>query len=74
MDSFCYILVSTKHKEAHDYENCCYEPHTLYVQPIVPLPNVATRRQFLHKVLDTLLIVFSGLGIAVMLLFFLTLI
>lgn len=43
-------------------------------RPIVPLPNVATRRQFLHKVLDTALIICSGLGIAVMLLFFLTLI
>ena len=43
-------------------------------RPIVPLPNVATRRQFLHKVLDAALIVISSIGIVVMLLFLLTLI
>lgn len=36
-------------------------------RPIVPLPNAATRRQVLHKALDGALIVFSGVGIAVML-------
>ena len=35
--------------------------------PIVPLPNVATRRQFLHKALDSALVIVSGVGIAVML-------
>ena len=43
-------------------------------RPIIPLPNVATRRQFLHKVLDSALIIASGIGIAVMLLFLLMLI
>ena len=43
-------------------------------RPIVPLPNVATRRQFLHKALDGVLIVASSVGIVVMLLFLLTLI
>ena len=40
-------------------------------RPILPLPNVLTRRQFLHKALDGALIFFSGVGIAVMLMFFL---
>lgn len=40
-------------------------------RPIAPLPNVLTRRQFLHKALDGALIFFSGVGIAVMLMFFL---
>lgn len=46
--------------------------HTPFMaRPIVPLPNVATRRQFLHKALDVALIFFSGIGIAVMLMLFL---
>lgn len=40
-------------------------------RPIVSLPNVVTRRQFLHKALDGALIFFSGVGIAVMLMVFL---
>lgn len=40
-------------------------------RPILPLPNVVTRRQFLHKALDGALIFFSGVGIAVMLMVFL---
>ena len=43
-------------------------------QPIVPLPNASSRRQFLHKALDGILVVVSGVGIAVMLVFFLMLI
>lgn len=43
-------------------------------RPIVPLPNVATRRQFLHKVLDVALIIMSSIGTVVMLLFLLTLV
>ena len=35
----------------------------------VPYPNAATRRQVFHKVLDTLLIGASGMGIAAILLF-----
>lgn len=31
-------------------------------RPIVPLPNVATRRQFLHKFLDRCLLIASALG------------
>lgn len=34
-------------------------------RPIIPLPNVVTRRQFLHKALDAALIFFSGVGLAV---------
>lgn len=43
-------------------------------RPIVPLPNATSRRAFFHKLLDRVLIVVSGVGIAVMLLFVLTLI
>ena len=35
----------------------------------IPYPNAATRREILQKVLDTLLITASGMGIAVILLF-----
>lgn len=49
--------------------------HTPFMsKPIVPLPNAASRRQILHKFLDSLLIIVGSLGIAVMLLFLLTLI
>ena len=51
-----------------------YNQISFMSRPIVPLPNVATRRQFLHKALDRILIVVSSIGIAVMLLFLLTLI
>lgn len=37
-------------------------------RPIVPYPNAATRREVLHKVLDTLLVAVSGMGIGAMLL------
>ena len=36
--------------------------------PTVPYPNAATRREVLHKVLDTLLVAVSGMGIGAMLL------
>lgn len=39
----------------------------------VPYPNAATRRQVAHKILDTLLLAASGMGIAVILLFLLVL-
>ena len=46
--------------------------HTPFMsRPVVPLPNVVTRRQFLHKALDGALIFFCGIGIAVMLMLFL---
>ena len=35
---------------------------------IVPYPNAATRREVLHKILDTLLVAVSGMGIGAMLL------
>jgi hypothetical protein len=38
--------------------------------PHIPLPNAATRRQVLHKILDTALIAASSLGIVAILLFF----
>ncbi len=43
------------------------------VQPVLPLPNVISRRQFLHKLLDKALIAVSGIGIAVTLFFLLML-
>lgn len=43
-------------------------------RPVVPLPNAASRRQALHKLLDVILIAVSGVGIATMLLVMLTLI
>ena len=43
-------------------------------RPVVPLPNAVSRRQALHKILDGALITASGMGIATMLLVFLTLI
>ena len=43
-------------------------------RPVVPLPNAASRRHVLHKALDSALIVLSGVGIALMLLFFLVIV
>ena len=40
---------------------------------VIPFPNALTRRQSLHKVLDTLLVAFSGIGITASLIFLLTL-
>ena len=37
-------------------------------QAAIPYPNVATRRELLHKVLDALLVAASGMGIAAILL------
>lgn len=39
---------------------------------VIPFPNALTRRQALHKVLDTLLITASGIGITTALAFLLT--
>ena len=38
-------------------------------QPAVPLPNAATRRQVLHKILDTALIAASCVGLVAITLF-----
>lgn len=40
-------------------------------RPVVPYPNAVSRRAFLHKILDTLLVAASGMGIVVMLVFLL---
>ena len=40
-------------------------------RPVVHLPNVRTRRQFLHKALDGALIFFCSVGIVVILMVFL---
>lgn len=37
-------------------------------RPTIPYPNAATRREVFHKVLDTLLVAASGMGIAAILL------
>ena len=37
-------------------------------RPAFPYPNSATRQEVLHKVLDTLLVAVSGMGIAAVLL------
>ena len=37
-------------------------------RPAFPYPNAATRQEVLHKVLDTLLVAVSGVGIAAVLL------
>lgn len=37
-------------------------------RPTIPYPNAATRREMLRKVLDTLLVAASGMGIAAILL------
>ncbi len=42
-------------------------------QPAVPLPNAATRREILQKVLDRMLIAASCTGIMAILLFFFSL-
>ena len=42
-------------------------------RPVVPYPNAVSRRTYLHKILDTALIAFSGIGIVVMLVFLLML-
>ena len=36
--------------------------------PAIPYPNAATRQEVFHKVLDTLLVAASGMGIAAVLL------
>lgn len=41
------------------------------VRPAVPYPNAATTKEMLQKFLDGLLMVVSGAGIAVMLMFLL---
>lgn len=38
---------------------------------VIPFPNARSRRQSVHKVLDTLLIAFSGVGITATLAFLL---
>jgi hypothetical protein len=48
-----------------------YDQPRFLSRPIVPLPNAVTRRQFLHKVLDTALAVACGVGVSVTLLFLL---
>lgn len=48
-------------------KTAAYSQTSFMARPVVPLPNVATRRQFLHKALDSALIIVSGVGIAVML-------
>lgn len=45
------------------------EPHCRPSSPL-PYPNAATRREILHKLLDTALVAASGMGIAAMLLLF----
>ncbi len=42
-------------------------------RPTIPYPNAATRREILHKVLDTLLVAASGMGLAAIVLLFLVL-
>lgn len=39
----------------------------------IPYPNAATRREVLHKLLDTVLVAASGMGIAAMFLLYMTL-
>lgn len=50
----------------------CYQPRYLPRRPI-PFPGGMTRRVFLSKVLDLLLVAASGMGIAAMLVFLLVL-
>lgn len=40
--------------------------------PRIPYPNAATRREVFHKLLDTALLAASGIGIAAMLLLYVT--
>jgi len=40
-------------------------------RPVVPYPNAVSRRTFFHKILDTILVAASGIGIAMMLVFLL---
>lgn len=39
-------------------------------EPIIDLPNAATRRQVLHKIMDTALLVASCVGVMAIMLFF----
>lgn len=39
-------------------------------EPIIDLPNAATRRQILHKIMDTALLVASCVGVMAIMLFF----
>lgn len=39
-------------------------------EPVLELPNAATRRQVLHKILDTTLLVASCVGVMAIMLFF----
>lgn len=47
------------------------KPVTNYFN-VIPFPNARSRRQSVHKALDTLLITFSGVGITATLAFLLT--
>lgn len=55
-------------------KSAAYTQTSFMSGPIVPLPNATTRRQFLRKALDAALIICSGVGIGVMLVFLLTLV
>ena len=41
-------------------------------RPVVPFPNAISRRAHFRKILDTVLVAASGIGIVVMLVFLLT--
>ena len=42
-------------------------------RPTIPYPNAATRREVLHRTLDTLLVAASGMGLGAIVLLFMVL-
>ncbi len=50
-------------------KTAAYLKSSYWSEPVIDLPNAATRRQILHKLLDKLLISASCVGIVAMLYF-----
>ena len=68
----CFVsLYQQRYKEANPMKTVTLSKTDSL--PVIPFPNALTRQQVLHKVLDTLLIAASGIGITAALAFLLTL-
>ena len=59
-----------KQKEETSMLNTYARKVNFWSEPYLPLPNAATRRQVLHKIMDTALIIASCAGIVAIMLFF----
>ena len=64
-------LYHPKIKEDNKMKTAVQATQNFMSRPVVPYPNAVSRREFFHKILDTVLIAASGIGITVMLVFLL---